>query len=169
MQVPMAPQSILCNKSSVRSYPPYDHSESRPALLGFALSFESQIQLREIREYVRRCRSILDELGDNFNGFTHGPENTGFISKAAEHLGQICLDSDSWGFSSLYDIAFALQKTILESGDHEASSRFREAIHKSLALMSTLVEQCEIDFRRRLAIDYVLEGLDQASENQNAG
>jgi hypothetical protein len=142
MKVPKNPTSTFYDEDPSR----LPHPESPPSL-------ESQLLLREIRDYVFQCHSILDEIVNDFDGFRINPEDSGFLSRTAERLGRICLESDSWGFDFLYDEAFTLQKIILESSGSESNSHFQDIIPKSLARLSMLVEQCELDFRRQLIED----------------
>jgi len=159
MQVPIHPKSLLQNRHSDNLSSAFDDNAFESTTSGIALSFESQIQRRSLREYVGLCRSILDEIRTNLNGFIKDPQNSDIPSTTAAQLGRFCLEADSWGFHSLYDVAFLLQKTLLESDSHKRGNLFWEAVDKGLSLLSALVEQCEIDFRKNLAIDDTLLAL----------
>jgi hypothetical protein len=129
---------------------------------GSALPFEFQLQLKPLRKYVNECRSVLNDVQINFEHLKMEPDNPSILSGIAKLLGCFCLEADSWGFNSLYDIAQALQKFILENSGRDWNDPSWEAFEKGLGTLSILVERCETDFRCRLVIDETLDCLSQA-------
>ena len=133
-----------------------------PAPSGSALPFEFQLQLKPLRKYVNECRSALDDIQINFEHFKMKPDNPSVLSRIAKQLGLFYMEADSWGFNSLYDVAQALQKFILENSGRDWNNRSWEAFRKGLDVLSILVQRCETDFRRRFVIDETLDCLKQA-------
>ena len=84
------------------------------------------------------------------------------MRKASALLGQLCIEADSWGFSSLYEVGLGLQMRLLNSGDRMQALSNREPLNRGLKMLSALLEQCETDFRWRLAIADTLEHLSKA-------
>ena len=80
------------------------------------------------------------------------PGSSTYIKRASEHLGNLCIEADSWGFDSLYEIALSLQMLLLESENREQDDDFWEAFKQGVMTLSGLVEKCESDFRWRLAV-----------------
>ncbi len=134
----------------------------------FPISFNSQLKLRPLSEYVNHCRSILNDIHTDFAQLEMDPGNLSILSKASKRLGRFYLDADSWGFHSLYDVALELQKLLLESGGRVRSIHLWDSLNRGLTMLSAMVDQCETDFRRSLAVNDVLECLNQAGEELQA-
>ena len=153
MQVPINPEVMLRKMYKSSSSSAYANNSSRPAHFGFALSFESQLRLNSLREFADHCRLVLGEIYKDFDDFKMDPQNPDILSNTANRLGDICMESDFRGFNLLYDVAFALQRILLESGYRIGSPRLWNAFSKGLVILSALVEECEVDYRRELAVD----------------
>jgi len=80
----------------------------------------------------------------------------------AKQLGCFCLEADSWGFQSLYDVAFTLQTALIDSGSRDWNNGMREAFDRGLDTLSALVERCETDVRWDYALNETLERLRHA-------
>jgi hypothetical protein len=130
---------------------------------GIALSVESQLKLLAVREYEGNSRSILNEIHGYLSFVESNPDGPINLQKASEKLGKFCIEADSWGFSSLCEVAQGLQMFLLNSGDRTKNKSFQETIDRSLAMLSALLECCEPDYRRRLAIEDTLESFSPAA------
>ena len=119
---------------------------------GPILSIESQLQLRGLYEFVDACRMTLSNIRMDVSLLESHPGSATYVRRASEHLGNLCIEADSWGFDSLYEIALNLQMLLIESGSQEQDDDFREALKRGLTTLSGLVEKCENDFRWRLAV-----------------
>ncbi len=129
---------------------------------GPVLSIESQLQLRALYEFVDACRITLSNIRMDLSLLESQPGSYTYIKRATEHLGNLCIEADSWGFDSLYEIALSLQMLLLESERHEQAEDFWEALKRGLATLSGLVEKCENDFRWRLAVADTLDCIKSA-------
>lgn len=152
MQVPIHPHRVH-RKRHPRSLPKVFEGNTFPSMAsGITRSLESQFKLNAFREYVGQCRSVLDEIRKNLNDFRKNPENPDSIQVTAAKLCQFYLEADSRGYRYLYDVAFALQKVLLEYGNLTEETRFWEAVDKSMDVLSALVELCKVDYRRESAV-----------------
>jgi hypothetical protein len=136
-----------------------------PAQSESALSLESQIRLRALYEYVEACRETLKEINVYLSLFKTNPACSQYPKRASELLENFCIEADSWGFDALYEIGLGLQVLLLNYANRMQSSCFWEAVNRGVAMLSTLLEQCESDFRRRLLIADVLDCLKQTARN----
>ena len=166
MQAQFFSQAMLEKKRLHDQSKADEDSSARSAPLGFALSFRSQLQLRAIRDSMDRCLEVLHSVREDSESLEKDPENTAILVTTAKQLGQICLEADSWGYYFLYHVAFALQKALLESGASKGSRHFWEIFQKGLAILSTLVKKCEMEFRAQMAVDDILEDLAQIAEDR---
>jgi hypothetical protein len=118
----------------------------------FSLSFQSQRQLKSLRNYVDHCRRVLKEIDADLHHFETDIDDQTMLSSITKRLGSFCMDADSWGSNAFYDAAFRLQCLILESSRSAWSNGLRKALKKQMAKLFFLVEQLESDFRQRLVI-----------------
>ena len=135
--------------------------DSRAAIarLEFVPSIESQSSLRALYEYVEACRTALNEIKTNLSLLESDPECFVYIKSACEQLANFCIEADSWGFDSLYEISSGLQMLLLDSGDRVKRDDFWKALYRGLAMLSALLELCESDYLRRLAIADTFESI----------
>jgi len=139
-----------------------NNSNAYQAQTALVLTMESQLRLRSLHDYVDGCRATLDEIHADLSFFESHSGDPECLRRSAERLKTFCLDADSWGFDALYEIAWRLQILMLDSGSRTKGGDYWDLLHRGLAILSSLLEQCESDFRRRLAVADMLENLDQA-------
>jgi hypothetical protein len=132
---------------------------------GSTLSIESQLKLRELYEYLEISRTILVEIQTDLSLLESNPEDPVNLQRASERLESFCIEADSWGFNSLYEIGLGLQMLLINSGNHIQSDAVWDTLNRGLAMLSALLEQCEEDFRWRLAIADMLDSINQVSGN----
>jgi len=132
---------------------------------GHVLSLEAQIRLRELYEYVENSRTILSEVNEDLGLFESHPEDVLHLHKASERLEQFCLEADGWGFSALYQIGMAVQVLLLDFGNRLQDNVFWNTMSRGLAMLSVLLEQCENDYRWRLAVAETLDSIDQVTRD----
>jgi hypothetical protein len=132
---------------------------------GMLRSIESQIKLRELYDYVETSRATLKELRMDLSLLESHPGCSTHIKSASDRLGGFCVDADSWGFNALYEIALSLQMLLLDCGWREQKNDFWEALNRGLTMLSALLEQCESDYRWRLAIADTLDCIKEAGRN----
>jgi hypothetical protein len=156
----LAPNTIDGHKSPIAAIQP-----------GVVLSFESQLKLRAIYDYVEACQLTLNEIRvdlalDDFSPEGVLQQNDSMnLQRASEKLESFCVDADSWGFSALYEIALGLRMLLMNSGSRIKGDDFRKLLQHALSLLSALLEQCERDFYWRLAIADMLDCFEQASRD----
>jgi len=126
-----------------------------------ALTIDSQLRLRELYAYLDRCRAVLDGMGKDLSLIESDPGNLDIRRRCTERMKDFCVDADAWGFDALYEIAWRLQMVLLNARGGPDSGVYRDALRRSLGMLSSLLDQCESDFRRRLAVADMLESLDQ--------
>jgi hypothetical protein len=159
MQLPFGPNLIVDKRR--------DTSETIhrgvPVQPGQILSIDSQLQIRELYEFIDASRAALNDIRRDLSVLPSTSGHSCDLQKISAQLGHFCTEADSWGFDALYQVGLRLQMALLN-----CSSRLREDIlwstlDRPLAMLSTLLEQCESDFRWRLAIADMLDSLYQLS------
>ena len=128
-------------------------------------SIESQLKFRELYDYVAAGQESLKELRMDLSHLESNPGSSQHLKSASERLGNMCIDADSWGFDSIYEIALGLQMLLLDGGWKEQKNDFWEALNRGLAMIAALLEQCENNFRWKLAITDTIEFIKQAGRN----
>lgn len=129
---------------------------------GPILSVESQLQLRALYDYVDACRMTLSAIRMDLSLLESHPGSATYVKRASEHLANLCIEADSWGFGSLYEIALSMQMLLIDSGCQECDDDFWEALNRGLTALSGLVEKCDSDFRWRLAVADTLDCIKRA-------
>ncbi len=127
------------------------------------LSVESQLKLKELYQYVDICRTILGEIRADLSLYETSPEDASQLQRASELLESFCFEADSWGFNSIYEVGLGLQMLLIHPGDRVQTDAFWDTINRGLDLLSALLEQCETDFRWRLAIADMLDSINQVA------
>lgn len=163
MDLTADPDNMLQKGQASGSHPVFDESQAEQDLYGLQFSPESQIQLNYLREYMGECRSVLYEIKADLWRFKKGIEGSELLFETVAKLCRFCREANVRGFSCLYQVAFELQKTLLYYGNCRNRVGFWETIQKSLVVLAALVEECEIDFRKRLAVQDAIERLRQVS------
>jgi hypothetical protein len=135
------------------------------AQTGLVLTMESQLQLRSLYEYLDGCKAILDQIHADVSFFESHPGALECLQRAAGRLKGFCMDAESWGFDALYEVALRLQTLLLRSSSQVGWDNHRYLLYKGLAMLSSLLGQCENEFRRKQAVSEMLETLDQAVRN----
>ena len=158
MQLPIGPDPKSRKRLEIGNRFAFVHS-------GSTLTVESQLKLRELYEYLEISRAILAEIQTDLSLLESNPEDPVNLQRASERLESFCIEADSWGFNSLYEIGLGLQMLLINSGNHIQSDAVWDTLNRGLAMLSALLEQCEEDFRWRLAIADMLDSINQVSRN----
>jgi hypothetical protein len=135
-------------------------SVDQPALVQ---SLESQLKLRALYEYVEDSRNALNDIKMHLSMLESNPGCSACLKTASQRLGDFCIEADSWGFDSLYETSLGLQTLLLDSSGHVEGEDFWKALNRGLTVLSVLLDQCEGDFRQRLAISDLLDGTEKAA------
>jgi len=158
MQLPIGPNPKSDLRFAMERQSPYPPPE-------LALSVESQLKLKELYQYVDICRTILGDVRASLSLYETGSEDTSPLQRASELLESFCFEADSWGFNSLYEIGLGLQMLLINPGPRVQTEAFWHTINRGLGLLSALLEQCEADFRWRLAIADMLDSINQVARH----
>ena len=153
MQVPVIPEG-LAGRAGDR--------EDAAVTQGVSLSLESQLKLRSFYEYVDSCRDTLREIERDL--MLAEAEGFGRLQSATEKIEKFCIDADSWGFNELYEIALSLQMLLLNAGGRIRINGSWEAMQRGLGMLAALLEQCEREFRLRLATADTLDCINHATQ-----
>lgn len=156
IQAPFGPDPTTVRDSDVAGRAVFAQS-------GQVQSIEAQLTIRELCEHIEFSRQILGEIRSALSLFKENPEDPGVLHRASERLERFCLEADSWGFSDLYQIGMGLQVLLVDCCGRTCDNIFWGAVNRALSMLATLLEQCESDFRWRLAIADTLDSLDQLS------
>lgn len=131
------------------------------AVPGKELSLEEQITLKELFAYVDFSKEILDEIRRNLSLYDANPEDHEVLRRATARLEKFCLEADSWGFSALYQIGMGLQVLLLDSAGRLQEKAFLGSVKNTLEMLAALLDQCESEYRWRLAIADTLDSLER--------
>ena len=133
-----------------------DEKAERASLPSF-VDVEFRLKLKSLYEFLDSCHMIVDQIQNDFSEYYANPANAVYLKHAAERLGKLCIEADSWGFDAVYEVAHGVQMLLLNSSERSPDEDFREALTRGLNLLSALLQQCESDFQWRMAIADTLE------------
>jgi len=128
------------------------------------LSVESQLKLRALYEYMETSRTALNDVRKNLSLLKMYPECSEYSKKACEQLGRLCAEADSWGFDPFYQISMNMQMLLLDSSQGYQQEAFWNALNRGWSMLWDLLEQCDSDFRWRLAVADTLDCLKRVRE-----
>jgi len=165
MYIPISPEAVLFRRHENNFPPTHPDDWLNSIQPESGLSFESQRQLKSLREYVNDCRTILNDIHMDLDRLRLSPDNPSILFQAAKRLGPLCLEADRWGFEPVYQLAITLQKIFLEPGSRSWNNPLSEALNKGLGALYALVERCETEFRWKLALDDTLDSLGRAVQH----
>ncbi len=156
MQTPIRPELVFGGR----------HEDGRFAFAPSVapLSVESQLKLRALYEYIETCRTAINDIRKNLSLLKMYPECSEYSKKASEQLGRLCMEADSWGFDAFYQISIGMQMLLLDSSHGYQKEAFWNALNRGWSMLWDLLEQCESDFRWRLAIADTLDILKTVRE-----
>ncbi len=155
MQLPIGPEPTSDKRQG-------EGIDAAPAPTQSSLSLESQMKLRALYEYLETSRASLKEIYSELSLFEATSGCSPYAKRICERLENFCIEADSWGFNALYEIGLGLQVLLLNSNGRVQNSNFWDAINRGLAMLSALLDECESDFRRRLAVADMLECISRA-------
>jgi HPt (histidine-containing phosphotransfer) domain-containing protein len=144
MQTPVMPDLLLP--------PATEHGRVRARF-----SVVSQLKLRALYEYLDFCQDMIETIQQDIASAD--------MQSATRHLERFCIEADSWGFNSLYEIGSSLQMTLLNADEKIWNSSFRDALRRGLTMLLSLLEECEREFCSRLATADTLDAISEASGN----
>ena len=159
MQVPVGPDLARSKRPEGEAF------RLGNASSGVSLSLESQLRLREFYGYLENGRTALSSIRAELFLLESDPGNAKYLKKVSDCLESFCVDADSWGFNSLYEISLGLQMLLIKAGNRLQEGYYLETLHKGLAMLSALLEQCESDFRWALAVAEMLDLFKHATED----
>ncbi|MBN2319786.1 MAG: hypothetical protein JXR49_11940 [Acidobacteria bacterium] len=142
-----------------------DQNNRNPVIgqAGSILSLDPQF--RSLRLYIEDGRTTLDQLRADFSVSQSNPGDSSRLQRAAKKLAGFCADTDGWGFERLYRVAFGLQALLVNSLNRSHNDIFWEVLRQALAMLAALLNQCESEYRLRLAVDDLLDSFDRAACN----
>jgi hypothetical protein len=129
------------------------------------LSFESQLKLRSLYEYIDNSKATLEEIRRILSAGVSGLCDPPNLKRAAEKFAVFCFEADSWGFDDIFDVAQGLKMLLSNSIGRTRMDGVLDALNMGLAMLSALLSQCEVDFRWRLATADTLDCINQAGES----
>ena len=158
MQLPFGPNPTVDTRRELISCGVYIQP-------GQILSIESQLKLRELYDFIDSSRAALNDIRRDISFFPSSSEESCNLQNISAQLGHFCTEADNWGFDALYQVGLSLQMALFNCDGRFHEDILWNTLNRALAMLSTLLEQCEIDFRRQLAVADMLDSLDQLSLN----
>ena len=120
-------------------------------------------QKRSLLQYIENGRATLREIREDFYLSQSKPDDTTCMQRAARRLALFSADTDEWGFDLIYKVAFGLQVLLVHSFNKTHDDCFWEILNQGLELLSSLLNQCEYDYRQRITVTDVLESFERAA------
>jgi hypothetical protein len=127
--------------------------------------FAIDSQFRSLRLYIEDGKTTLDQIRVDFSVSQSNPGDSSRLQRAAKKLSGFCVDTDGWGFERLYKVAFGLQALLVNSFNRVHNDLFWEVLSQGLAMLTALLNQCESEYRQRIAVDDMLESFNKAACN----
>ena len=135
---------------------------------------DSQLELRTFRDCLDEWENLISGIRSEINDLRAFPRDRQKLRRIAARLGKICLEADAWGFDDLHHIALRTQQLVsdLRLGTLPWDHRILDYLQDALAMLSSILPQCEKEFRRRLSTSNMLrllspEGAAHAPEGGN--
>ncbi len=125
------------------------------------------VSLSSLYSFLDKSEEDLSDLQSVLAVLNSDLRKQGILQAPARKLGRLCLDADSWGFDDLHMVARETLFLVLDldEGVREWSADVAAAAERGLAMLSTILHECESGYRRRLAIADLLDSLSQAGKN----
>ena len=125
------------------------------------------VSLKSLYAFLDKFEEDLTDLQTALSRLNGDLGTQGILQAPARKLGRLCLDADSWGFDDLHLVARETLFLVLDldEGVREWSEDVAAAVERGLAMLSTILHECEGGYRRRLAIADLLDSLSQAGKN----
>jgi hypothetical protein len=127
-------------------------------IASFPLSLKSQMALKELYNYLDASRSALDSIRAEIALLDPAPDCPA-SRRVSEQLQKFCIEADSWRFEALCELSMALQFLVIDSRGRVWGDDFWKALYNGLATLSSVLDQCEMEFRWRLTVADMLERL----------
>jgi hypothetical protein len=156
MHLPIGPDPIADTRSEISGHSPFFQA-------GQILSLESQLRLRGLYDYIDTSRIALDEIRKDLSLFISNAEDTAGLRNVSEQLAAVCIEAEGWGFDALYRVGMSLQVLLLDYGHRIQEEVFWNTLTRGVSMMSSLLDQCENEFRSRLAVGDFLDSVNQLS------
>ena len=167
MQLPFGPNPTVDKRREARETRETHETMIRGVFVqsGQVPSIESQLKLRELYEFIDASRTALNDIRMGLSFFPSTSVDSCNLQKISAQLGHFCAEADSWGFDALYQVGLRLQMALLNCSGRLQEDILWNTLNRALAMLSTLLEQCESDIRWRLTIAEMLDSLDQLCLN----
>ncbi len=152
--------STLFVKQSRPEYAPASPSKIAYEFSSARTILEEQLAKRSLHEYLDNGLAILSEYRAELMQMGSNPTDPVQLKQIIAKLGKFCLDSDSWGFEDVYHVAKQLHYMTLEivQSGHLRNATARQLAAAGLDLLESLLNQCEHDYDRRIAVASFLQG-----------
>jgi hypothetical protein len=141
---------------------PYARTET--ASLANLAGAEFQRRLKPLYEYLDSCDLTLGQIRNDLSEYKANPASGECLKRAAARLGEFCIDADSWGFDTIYDVAQGVQTLLLDSAEQFPAENLMDALNRGLNLLSVLLQRCEGDFQLKLAVGETIKYMKQAGQ-----
>ncbi len=120
-------------------------------------------KLAELTGYLQRCAVILQDIRLELCVSETGVRSDESLQRVCRLLSHLSVDADGWGFDSLCEVASGLQNVLWAYRNNNWNIRSAEVVEEALAMISTILGQCEEEYRQRLAVAHLLDSFDQVS------
>jgi chemotaxis protein histidine kinase CheA len=119
---------------------------------------DSQLELRVFHDCLDEWEAIISGIRSETNDLRALPGDRQRLRRIAAKLGRICLEADAWGFDDLHHIALRTQQLVcdLRLGALPWEKRTLDYLQDALAMLSSVLPQCEKEFRRRQSTSNML-------------
>ncbi len=129
---------------------------------------DSQLELRAFRESLDEWEAIISDIRSRINDLRKPQRDQQELRRIAGKLGKICLEADAWGFDDLHHIGLRTQQLVsdLRLGTLPWDDRTLDHLQDALTMLSSILPQCEKEFRRRQSTSNMLHLLSTEAEER---
>ena len=120
-------------------------------------------KLAELSRYLERCAATLQDVREELALSSPGFKSDASLQRACGLLSELSFDADGWGFDCLCEVASGLQHVLLAYRNNNWNLHSAEVVVDALEMISSIVGQCEEEYRRRMAVSHLLDSFERAA------
>ncbi len=141
---------------------------SEPAISGAFSPPHQPGYLHSLHDYVLECEDSLNEIRASIECLAPDAAEPAVLRRIAARLGKICMDADGWGFNRIYRLSQAIQTLVFDvyTGNRGWTAQVAQGVQRGLAILSSILRECENNFRLTLEMAEFLEALPQLGKSQ---
>ncbi len=136
---------------------------------GFNLWHANQLDLSSLSKFVSAGETSLADLRAEISRLKEQTFQPGVLRDLAGRFGRLSHDADVWSFDQLYRLGFQVQVSLLDLASSGLNSRqgFVQVLEEVTSVISSLLSECEKDYRHRIQVFQLLESISQPARGSS--